>query len=630
MCPCGDCFIYFPKIIRYPDVILSVSVSDFCGLKYIHAFKFSASQYVYVMRKSFIGILSAFLLLCILLCTAGCITTEEASEDDRPVAVCTNGIFVGTHEKDTGVVTFKGIPFAKQPVGDLRWKAPQAPDVSELMQEMLPKDASMFGHTAIQVQDQSEPASENPQGEDCLTLNIWTQDLEKPGKTVMVFFHGGGFALGGTSDPLYNGQYLAAKDEDIIIVTCNYRVGLMGFIDFSDVEGGKDFPDAPYLGFLDTIAALKWIQENIESFGGDPKKVTIFGESAGAGLSGCLLASEESEGLFQRAILESGDAAFTSTADDQKRMKRAAGLLKVTGAENMDDLMALSEKELQDSLMKDTGIPLEPAHPMKPNNGLENVEKELETYLAAKNTLPLRGNGLPIPENPYQALASGAAKDVDVLIGTNTDESKYFISAMSGDSDEEKMSKYSVFISEVVDGISKNSEEAKNIIDTFIKTSGILQDVYSEKYPGIWEKTEILGEFGFRLPAIKTAESHIAAGGNGKTYMYLFGHGNPEMPYLGAGHACELPYVFYNLKAFVSGGGSVDAVLADKISSMWINFAKTGNPSIDGFEWSEYTLDKRATMVVGNDSSISIVNDPKGKQRIALMPLIDELFPMQG
>ena len=139
------------------------------------------------MRKSFIGILLAFLLLCILLCTAGCVTNEEASEDNRPVAVCTNGIFVGTHEKDTGVVTFKGIPFAKQPTGDLRWKAPQSPDISsgrfeevtvadersgtydsELMQEILLKDASAFGHTAIQVQDHSEPASENPQGKTAL------------------------------------------------------------------------------------------------------------------------------------------------------------------------------------------------------------------------------------------------------------------------------------------------------------------------------------------------------------------------------------------------------------------------------------------------------------------------------
>ena len=112
--------------------------------------------------------------------------------------------------------------------------------------------------------------------------------------------------------------------------------------------------------------------------------------------------------------------------------------------------------------------------------------------------------------------------------------------------------------------------------------------------------------------------------------MYLFGYGNPEKPHYGAGHGAELPYVFCNFDTFVSGGGSVDPVLADKISSMWINFAKTGNPSIEGFEWPEYTLEKRATMVVGQDSSISIVNDPKSEQRKALMPIIDEFFPMKA
>ena len=573
--------------------------------------------------KSITGVLLAEVLLALILVTAGCVTVESGA-DDRPVAVCTNGTFLGTYETDTGVVTFKGIPFAKQPVGDLRWKAPQEPETTA--DSVF--EAAVLGHTALQPASNTEPASMNPQGEDCLTLNVWTQDLEKPGKTVMVFIHGGGYMAGGSSDPGYDGQYLAAKDDDIIVVSFNYRINSMGFIDFSDVEGGEAFPDAPYLGLLDCIAALKWVQNNIESFGGNPQDVTIFGESAGGGLCGILLSCEDAKGLFHRAILESGDASFSSTPDDQKRMRKAELLLKVTDSKTMDDLMALSKEDLLKAMVADTGVPIEIAHPIKPNNGLEKLIVELETTLTMKNTQPLRGEGTPIPENPYQAIADGISKDVDVLVGTNTDEMRYFINSMYADTDEGRIAKYYDFISELTTAISNNSPNAKRIVDTYLKSAHLPQDTYAEQHPGLWEKSDMVGDFGFRLPAIKTAESHIAAGGTGKTYMYLFGKGNSAKPYFGCGHAAEIPYVFNNTKLDIGGGNTIDPVLADTISSMWINFAKTGDPSIDGFTWQEYTLEKRATMVVGNDSSVSIVNDPKREQRIALMPLISELFPM--
>ncbi|HJJ45865.1 MAG TPA: carboxylesterase family protein, partial [Methanocorpusculum sp.] len=312
------------------------------------------------------------------------------------------------------------------------------------------------------------------------------------------------------------------------------------------------------------------------------------------------------------------------------RMRVAEGFLKVTGAENMDDLMALTEEELLIAFASDTGMPHEFAHPMRPNNCMESLVKDAERFLAAKNTYTLRGGSSIVPENPYQAIADGVSKDIDVLAGTNADEMRYFIPSMCAETDEENLKRYYTYITEMTDEVRKNSAATKKIVDTFLKTANIPQDEYSEQYPGIWEKTAIFTDFLFRLPEIKTAESHIASGGEGKTYMYLFGRGNPEKPHYGAGHGVELPYVFCNFDAFVSGGGTVDPVLADKISSMWINFAKTGNPSIEGFEWTEYTLDNRATMVVGQDSSLTMVNDPKGEQREMLMPLLDELFPMKA
>ena len=127
----------------------------------------------------------------------------------------------------------------------------------------------------------------------------------------MVFFHGGAYGWGGSGDPLYDGQSFVKAHDDVILVTANYRIGIMGFIDFSSVEGGSDYGDAPSLGLLDHVQALKWVKENIAQFGGDPENVTIFGESAGGGTTSLMLAMDEAKGLFKRCISESGSAALT-------------------------------------------------------------------------------------------------------------------------------------------------------------------------------------------------------------------------------------------------------------------------------------------------------------------------------
>lgn len=549
------------------------------------------------------------ILLAACICASGCVS-DQMHDSEAPSVSCTNGVFIGTIEDETGVAAFKGIPYAKQPVGELRWKAPQKPEASNNIY-----DASAFGSTALQIEDASEPAGKSPQDEDCLTLNIWTQDLHTSGKTVMVYFHGGAFTFGGTTDPLYNGQYLAAKEKDLVVVTCNYRINMMGYIDFSDVEGGEDFPNAPYNGVLDAIAALNWIHENIDKFGGDPDKITIFGESAGGALVACLLVCDEADGLFKRAILQSGDTAFTSSYEDFKRTGTAAGLMEVTNSANMNDLMSVSVDELKKSYLKDTGHSPEIASPMKPNN----IADRNSSILGSQVNFPLRGNGSPVPENPYQSMRDGASKDVDIMIGTNTDEARYFINTTPGKTAFEKIGTYEKKASAKIQGIANNSPESKKIIEKALETIKTDDDVYTKKYPNIWKYIEIYNEYLFRLPAIKTAEAHVEAEGTGKTYMYLFGKKNPDVDWLGAPHAVEVPYVFNNVNGIVSGGGTVDAKLADTISSAWIQFALTGNP---GDEWTEYNTETRATMFVGNDNSMTIINDPKGEQRELLMPLL--------
>ena len=227
---------------------------------------------------------------------------------DKTLAVkCRNGTFVG--KRQDSVLCFKGVPFAKPPVAELRWKAPQPIEDGEGVFE-----AYYNGKTPIQTEWETEMASYYPQGEDCLYLNMWVNENDKTArKPVMVF---GSYGWGGTADPLYDGLNFVKKQSDIVLVSVGYRVGLMGFVDFSSVEGGEAFPDAPNLGLLDQIEALRWVQKNISGFGGDPDNVTIFGESAGGGSVSLLPMIPSAKGLFRRVIAESGSVALTFSKEE--------------------------------------------------------------------------------------------------------------------------------------------------------------------------------------------------------------------------------------------------------------------------------------------------------------------------
>lgn len=516
--------------------------------------------------------------------------TENQPETQEPTltAVCSNGQFVGQPEAETGVLSFKGIPFAKAPVGELRWKAPQAPEKSsETFQ------ADDFGYTSIQYEWPSEPASYNEIGEDCLTLNIWTKDLESTGKPVMVYFHGGGFNFGGTADPLYNGQYFVERNPDIIMVTANYRVGLMGFIDFSHVEGGEDFPDAPVLGVLDHIQALKWIQENIKAFGGDPGNVTIFGESAGGGTTSQLVVTEAAQGLFHKCISESGSLNLTYSQEEFDETGLAEGLLAVTGAKNMDELMAIPEKDL-----------IAYYHQPDEDGGCLND----------LNNMPMRGGGL-IPEDPYQAMADGVGKDIIFMTGTNANEWNYWIKEVALDGIEDLDEAAAIYEENIINPkleltrAMSNAEESA-LIDRFMA-------LQADKEP-IWATTEFCNDIAFRVPSVMAAYNHAKAGGT--SYMYYFAKdSNLEM--MGASHASEVAYVFHNLKEEIFSG-VVDEGLADHMCDAWANFARTGDPSTDFATWTPYTAEGRETMMIGNDCSMQMQNDCLKEQRELIEPLL--------
>lgn len=485
-------------------------------------------------------------------------------------AKCHNGIFVGKSESD--VLAFRGIPFAKPPVGERRWKAPEAAeDCTDVF------EAYYNGKSPIQTEWPSEQASYYPQGEDCLYLNLWKNQADPTEKKpVMVFFHGGAYGWGGTVDPLYDGRNFVTKQSDIILVTVGYRTGLMGFVDLSYLEGGEDFPDAPNLGLLDQIEALRWVQKNIAAFGGDPDNVTIFGESAGGGSASLLPIIPQAKGLFRRAIAESGSVVLTFSKEECRDFTRR--LIREAGTKKMSDLMALSEEQLQ------------------------KINEELNSY----NNFPQR-DGRLIPVDPYLPYEEGATKDVDILIGTNSEEMNYWIGEVGG----VIPFRFTIPIKYENDLRLLNHEE-KQRVKRFMSVM---------KGHSMFRMARFYDELMFRLPAVAQAEAHAEHGG--KAYMYLW-----TIPSVitmrNACHAVELAYVFGNREETIYTGQVADEKISDTVMQMWTNFARTGNPSTDRVIWERYNGTKRATMILSETPHLQ--DDPLSGRRKLLFPLLKHMI----
>ena len=526
----------------------------------------------------------------------------EQAATPAPAVTCRNGTFTGV-KLDNGVYAYLGIPFAKPPVGPLRWKAPV--DAEDCQGQFK---AEKYGCQPLQtLLDSEECPNTTPMGEDCLYLNVWTADPNIQGKPVMVYFHGGAYGWESATDPFYDFRYMAAENPDIVFVSAEYRVNAMGYIDLSRVPDGKvykaaDFKESTQLGILDNICALRWVNRNIAAFGGDKGNITVWGESAGGGITSILMIAGQAKGLFQRAIPMSGTANLCIPKGTYERMDQAGALMDATGCKDLDGLMALTEKQILEAFVQPTE-----------RIGLEGVGG-----VDHLNGQPLRGEGGIVPDDTMQAIEDGAGADIDMLIGTVADEWRYWVPEMEQPTQAENIKAYYEFMKETSDRISRCGLATK--FDDPIDVKGLMDIVQTEsdeldaQYPGIWKYTEINNEKTFRVPAINQAEAHLKAGGKGKTYMYIFAKKSTKEPWLGACHSIELPYVFLNPHV-PSITGKVDMELARKVSRAWTNFARTGNPSIDGAPWPEYDLSKRATMVIGNDNSFKVVNDPKREQR---------------
>ena len=491
----------------------------------------------------------------------------EGDYPDSLAVETANGIFVG--QREGGLLAFKGIPYALQPTGDRRWQVAKPEPDSRLVRE-----AKYFGHTSIQGRSQHNAASLYPQGEDCLTLNVWTaaDGMRTARRPVMVWIHGGSYVCNGTANPRDWGDSFVKAHPEVVWVSINYRLGLLGFLDLSSLPDGKEYSRSGNLGILDQVEALRWVKRNIAAFGGDPNLVTIVGHSAGAGSVSILSSIDEAQGLFRRAIMQSGSVALTSSREDCLKLTKR--VLDATGAKTVADLQALSQDEII----------------------------ALNDEVGAFYRFPER-DGLLIPEDPYGRF-DGFNSGIDMLIGSNADEARYWIDAMGGEED------FGLAVQLWYRYLSMSLDDSQR------ESASRFLDIVPEDNP--WPVAELLNDLMFRGPAIEMAQRHVASGG--RTYMYYWNKALSD-PIYGACHGTEVSYVL-NTGRQIKNGDQHNPALAAEVQQMWLNFAKTGNPSTPSHYWPAYESAQRATMVLGD--SITLTNDLLGQQRQLIAPLIPE------
>lgn len=478
---------------------------------------------------------------------------------------------------DEGSVTvWRGIRYAAPPTGDLRWRAPQPPQRwSEIA------DATRFGPVCPQPTLPMVPLDLGArQGEDCLTLNIWAPNTPGESKPVMVWLHGGAYVLGSGSQPLYEGTALASNGN-AIVVTINYRLNAFGFLDLSAYDSTRRRYDTN-IGLRDVIWALHWVRDNIAAFGGDPSRVTLFGESAGAGIVTTLLTSPPAAGLFSAAIAESSPATSVYSANRGQRV--AAALLEKLG-------LAPSEVD------RLTDVPAQT---------LVAASQELfdSVPLQTPGTLAFAPivDGDLVPDNPVTLAREGRSHPVPLIIGTNKHEAALFRwmkSPLMPITPPAIKAMFAEIASEQPDLVLPTDEQ--------IGTT----------YAGMRVKARGMGvarDLGFRMPSVWLAEGH---GKVAPVYLYRFDFSTRVLRLLriGATHAMELPFVWGNLTmgprdpTYKLGGLKAGKAVSQRMQARWTNFATHGKPIGLGDEpaWIPYQDADRACLLI--DRVDSVVND---------------------
>lgn len=468
-----------------------------------------------------------------------------------------------------GVSTFRGIPYAAPPFGANRFRPPQPVEAWIGVREALE-----FG--AMPPQSPYPPPFDvliperGDLGEDCLNLNVWTPDIEAAGLPVMVYIPGGMYEAG--SGATYDGSRFSR--DGIVCVTINYRVGADGFLYLGEGNANR--------GLLDQVAALEWVQENIAAFGGDPGNVTLFGESAGAMSVGTLLSMPRAEGLFRRAILQSGGAHQVMSVESAVLVRRRlADQLGVDATrEAIAEVPVARLIEAQAKFRADLI-----SHPDPDRLGAEVVISGLPWQPVI--------DGDVVPARPIDRIAAGAGAGVDVMAGSNVEESNFFL-VPTGAIDQ-------VAPEAVAGAVAAYGLPVEKALATYraLRPGASAGELLSA----------IQSDWSFRIPALRLAEAHATRAA--ASYLYEFAWRSPSFNgRLGACHGLEIPFVFDLLPHRPDPllGPDPPQPLADTMHGAWVGFAKTGDPG-----WPKYDLRRRTTMRF--DVKSETVDDPLAAQR---------------
>jgi para-nitrobenzyl esterase len=483
----------------------------------------------------------------LLIITLSCVNSQDNISEIIQVE---GGEISGLLHEESGIRVFKGIPYAAPPVGDLRWKAPQ---------EVVPwegvKKCIAFGPSPMQ----AKPAAfmfwsseflipEEPISEDCLYLNVWTNAKKKSDKRpVLVYIYGGGFRSGGSGCPIYDGAAMAQKD--VIFVSINYRVGVFGFLTHPELTQESDNHTSGNYALLDMIAALRWVNRNIEEFGGDPNNVTIAGQSAGSFGVNYLTVSPLAKGLFHKAIAQSGAgfqmSPLRSNIDLRSAENTGLDYAEKFGAEDIDDLRAKSADEIF------------------------AVQWEISGPVI---------DGYVIPESIMDAYQNNQQNDVPVILGWNKD-----------------------------DRVMGTAQLADQFIDRVNNQFGDFAEDFFKVYPVGSEEEATQSQYDmsrdqtFGVQMYTWAKVQSALNGS-SVYMYNFNRALPaysKETEFGAFHSGEIVYAYDNLLTLDRPWEPSDHDIADLMSGYWANFAKTGNPNGEGLpRWDAYTPDQEMVMTI--------------------------------
>lgn len=484
---------------------------------------------------------------------------------------------------------FRGVPYAQPPVAERRFKAPLplepwegVRNADRFSDACLQEEISMFGIGSM--------------SEDCLYLNIWTPSADDKKRPVMVWVHGGGYLTGAGSQLIYRGRDLA-RNGDVVVVTLNYRLGALGFLHLDGVIDSSHGASNNN-GLLDQIAALKWIQQHIEHFGGDSDDITIMGESAGAMSVATLLTCPSAAGSFHRAIIQSGSGDHVLTKQDAKKITKTFLKAAEIDPDNPEKLWQLDHKQLLKAQKACAKIVI--------NRG-QHRQKVTQIGMAFMPVV----DGDILPQAPISALEDGVAGEIPLLVGYTRDEWNLFLHTPGPDGSSLAKTKYKdldkLGLIELCErGLPSLGEKTANLYERVLKQANEDAD-YIDMYSAF--ETDRM----FRIPSLRLASAK--SGHSDQVYAFCFSW---DKGVFGACHAVDIPFVFggvdRGIGQILTGGGTQAEKLSEKVQACWIAFARSGNPGTDDVgAWPNYDRKTRNVMIF--DEEVRVEQDPARETR---------------